>query len=88
MIPATTVPAVTIPTGAPPRNAGINYLRAFITLLVLEHHSILAYYPMAPGFAFLVGFNKWGGLLAAVEVVGQLARGSGMVRVGVACPSI
>src|SRR5450432_1461801 len=30
------------------RNVSIGYLRAFVTLLVLAHHSVLAYHPYAP----------------------------------------
>ena len=33
---------------APDRNLAINYLRAFVTLLVVAHHSVLAYMPEAP----------------------------------------
>ena len=29
-------------------NLAIGYLRAFITLLVVAHHSVLAYHPYAP----------------------------------------
>ena len=33
---------------APDRNLAINYLRAFVTLLVVGHHAVLAYMPEAP----------------------------------------
>ncbi|MEO7688625.1 MAG: acyltransferase [Sphingomonas sp.] len=33
---------------APDRNLAVNYLRAFVTLLVVAHHSVLAYMPEAP----------------------------------------
>jgi hypothetical protein len=33
------------PTG---RNVAVGYLRAFVTLLVIAHHSVLAYHPYAP----------------------------------------
>jgi hypothetical protein len=29
-------------------NLAIGYLRAFITVLVLAHHAVLAYHPFAP----------------------------------------
>ena len=29
-------------------NLAVGYLRAFITLLVLAHHAVLAYHPFAP----------------------------------------
>jgi hypothetical protein len=51
---ATTVPANVPATAilergaAAPRNVAINYLRAFITVLVLAHHAALAYHPLAP----------------------------------------
>jgi peptidoglycan/LPS O-acetylase OafA/YrhL len=35
----------------PPRNIALGYLRAFITLLVVAHHSALAYHPDAPAVA-------------------------------------
>ena len=38
--------AATLPT--PQYNVSIGYLRAFITLLVLAHHAVLAYHPYAP----------------------------------------
>jgi hypothetical protein len=46
----TTAVAPPIPerTATAPRNLAINYLRAFITLLVLAHHSVLTYHPFAP----------------------------------------
>lgn len=46
----TTVIAPPIPesTTAIQRNLAIGYLRAFITLLVLAHHAVLAYHPFAP----------------------------------------
>jgi hypothetical protein len=59
MTTTTTIPAVTIPASAPPRNVAINYLRAFITLLVVEHHAILAYYPMAPVPQFTLTTQRW-----------------------------
>jgi Acyltransferase family len=31
-----------------PRTVAISYLRAFVTLLVLAHHAVLAYHPFAP----------------------------------------
>src|SRR5277367_4566459 len=30
------------------RNVAVGYLRAFITLLVIGHHAVLAYHPYAP----------------------------------------
>jgi hypothetical protein len=42
------VPAKTVTTNAPQRNVAIGYLRAFITLLVLAHHAVLAYFTYAP----------------------------------------
>jgi len=60
MTTTTTSPAVTIPLGAPaPRNVAINYLRAFITLLVIEHHAVLAYYPMAPVPGSSLSGQRW-----------------------------
>jgi hypothetical protein len=42
------------------RNLAIGYLRAFITLLVLAHHAILAYHPFAPPRgAALNGPARW-----------------------------
>lgn len=38
--------AVSKPTSS--YNLPIGYLRAFITVLVLAHHSVLAYHPFAP----------------------------------------
>jgi peptidoglycan/LPS O-acetylase OafA/YrhL len=41
-------------------NASIGYLRAFITLLVLAHHAVLAYHPFAPAPASsLVAQPRW-----------------------------
>jgi len=39
----------------------VGYLRAFITLLVVAHHAVLAYYPGAPqpGASFSAGFRLW-----------------------------
>ena len=58
----TTVIASEIPerTTAIQHNLAIGYLRAFITLLVLEHHAILAYHPFAPPpGAALNGPARW-----------------------------
>jgi peptidoglycan/LPS O-acetylase OafA/YrhL len=33
---------------APERNVAVGYLRAFVTLLVIAHHAVLAYHPYAP----------------------------------------
>ncbi|HMI20336.1 MAG TPA: acyltransferase [Sphingomonas sp.] len=47
----TTAISGNVPTraaAAPSRNLAINYLRAFVTLLVVAHHSVLAYMPEAP----------------------------------------
>ena len=58
----TTVIASEIPerTTAIQRNLAVGYLRAFITLLVLEHHAILAYHPFAPPpGAALNGPARW-----------------------------
>jgi hypothetical protein len=58
---ATTNVATTIPVSAPAlRSIAINYLRAFITLLVLAHHAVLAYHPYAaaPGTT-LNGPDRW-----------------------------
>jgi len=44
-------PTVTLDPEAPPRpaeNVAIGYLRAFITVLVVAHHAVLAYHPAAP----------------------------------------
>jgi peptidoglycan/LPS O-acetylase OafA/YrhL len=42
------------------RNVAIGYLRAFVTLLVLAHHSVLAYHPEAPPLsATLAGPGRW-----------------------------
>ena len=47
-------------TASAPRNLAINYLRAFITLLVLAHHAVLAYHPFAPPpGAALDGPARW-----------------------------
>jgi peptidoglycan/LPS O-acetylase OafA/YrhL len=35
-------------TPATGRNVAVGYLRAFVTLLVIAHHSVLAYHPYAP----------------------------------------
>ncbi len=35
-------------TATPPRNAALDQLRSFVTLLVLLHHTLLAYHPYAP----------------------------------------
>jgi hypothetical protein len=41
-------------------NLSIGYLRAFITLLVLAHHAVLAYHPFAPPPpASLVAIPRW-----------------------------
>ena len=41
-------------------NVAIGYLRAFITLLVLAHHAVLAYHPFAPApAAVLNGPSRW-----------------------------
>jgi hypothetical protein len=41
-------------------NFSIGYLRAFITLLVLAHHAVLAYHPFAPPPpASLVAIPRW-----------------------------
>ena len=44
------VPAVPLETQSPGRqyNLALGYLRAFVILLVLVHHSLLAYHPYAP----------------------------------------
>jgi hypothetical protein len=58
----TTVIAPPIPqsTTAIQRNLAIGYLRAFITLLVLAHHAVLAYHPFAPApGAALNGPARW-----------------------------
>ena len=31
-----------------PHNIAIGYLRAFVTVLVVAHHAVLAYHPFAP----------------------------------------
>lgn len=36
------------PVAASPRNAALDQLRSFVTLLVLLHHTLLAYHPYAP----------------------------------------
>jgi peptidoglycan/LPS O-acetylase OafA/YrhL len=41
-------PEIAEHTTAIQRNLAIGYLRAFITLLVLAHHAVLAYHPFAP----------------------------------------
>jgi peptidoglycan/LPS O-acetylase OafA/YrhL len=52
-------PAISRPAGAP-YNPSIGYLRAFITLLVLAHHAVLAYHPFAPApEAALNGPARW-----------------------------
>jgi peptidoglycan/LPS O-acetylase OafA/YrhL len=38
--------ATSIP--APERNVAVGYLRAFVTLLVIAHHAVLAYHPYVP----------------------------------------
>jgi hypothetical protein len=43
---AVTTKAATTPRGQ--YDAAIGYLRAFVTLLVLAHHAVLAYHPFAP----------------------------------------
>jgi hypothetical protein len=41
-------------------NLAVGYLRAFITLLVLAHHAVLAYHPFAPPPpATLVAQPRW-----------------------------
>jgi Acyltransferase family len=41
-------------------NLAVGYLRAFITLLVLAHHSVLAYHPFAPErFTTLAAQPRW-----------------------------
>lgn len=43
-----------------PYNVSVGYLRAFITLLVLAHHSVLAYIPYVPGApTSLTGEQRW-----------------------------
>ncbi|HEY6368951.1 MAG TPA: hypothetical protein VIX37_00095 [Candidatus Sulfotelmatobacter sp.] len=43
-----------------PYNPSIGYLPAFITLLVLAHHAVLAYHPFAPApGAALNGPARW-----------------------------
>ncbi len=45
---------------AGPYNVSVGYLRAFITLLVLAHHSALAYHPYPPArFATLAAQPRW-----------------------------
>jgi peptidoglycan/LPS O-acetylase OafA/YrhL len=52
-------PAISQPAGAP-YNPSIGYLRAFITLLVLAHHAVLAYHPFAPALGTaLNGPARW-----------------------------
>ena len=47
-------------TSAPAYNVSMGYLRAFITLLVLAHHSVLAYVTFgAPVPTSLAGPNRW-----------------------------
>ena len=41
-------PAGLVQPAGPAYNVSIGYLRAFITLMVLAHHSVLAYHPYAP----------------------------------------
>lgn len=44
----------------PAYNVALGYLRAFITLMVLAHHSVLAYHPYAPApAASLVAQPRW-----------------------------
>ena len=41
-------------------NLAVGYLRAFITLLVIAHHAVLAYHPYAPPSpASLVAQPRW-----------------------------
>ena len=51
-------------TASAPRNLAINYLRAFITLLVLAHHAALAYHPFAPRPALRSMVQAAGGRLS------------------------
>jgi len=47
-------------TTAPAYNISIGYLRAFITLLVVAHHSVLAYVTFGPPApTSLSGANRW-----------------------------
>ena len=59
-------------TDKPPSTSGysipIGYLRAWITLLVVAHHSVLAYHPDAPkSFTALDGANRWWGAFPVVD---------------------
>src|SRR5258708_2906768 len=48
-------------------NFAIGYLRAFITLLVLAHHAVLAYHPYAPMPAASLTANPWWGAFPVVD---------------------
>jgi peptidoglycan/LPS O-acetylase OafA/YrhL len=42
-----------------PFSIAIGYLRAFVTLLVVAHHAVLAYHPFAPGPTAFVAEPRW-----------------------------
>jgi Acyltransferase family len=51
---------VAVNVSNPQYNVSIGYLRAFITVLVVAHHAMLAYYPFAPGApANLIVQPRW-----------------------------
>lgn len=59
-----------VPSG---RTPAIDHLRAFLTLLVVAHHAILAYFPYAPPVGAFDGWMLWG----AFPIV-DTARGKGL----------
>jgi hypothetical protein len=59
-LPATTKQLDAVSKPASSYNLAIGYLRAFITVLVLAHHAVLAYHPFAPPMAAsLVTQPRW-----------------------------
>jgi hypothetical protein len=67
-LPATIGPPDVVSKPARSYNLPIGYLRAFITLLVLAHHAVLAYHPFAPPVpASLVTQPRWWQAFPAVD---------------------
>ncbi len=56
-----------------PRNAALDSLRSFITLLVVAHHAVLAYFPYAPPLGAFDGNEIWG----AFPII-DAAKGKGL----------
>jgi peptidoglycan/LPS O-acetylase OafA/YrhL len=58
-VTATFAPPPTARATTPGYDIAIGYLRAFITLLVVAHHAVLAYHPSAPPARSLLDEPRW-----------------------------